>query len=363
MFLWGLGLLPYMDTWITTSATPLNRRSPRPPYTIDTVSERAPLLHTISAIVTGGPVAFGDCVGGSLAANRPGSPVTSNAAMLHLLAREDGTLLKTDVPGRAVDITWLNRIFNSSGTDAARAELWTGSSNISGVEYGTIFASSHSTPIAPSFPDLHLPDVDSVVWAFNSSRFPSPSPSPSPGPAAPCVRTPQNCTNEPGHTFCPSDPRAGQCQDKPVKVCPPCPPPPAPLAAAVDVVHELMPPAPTVVKAGARLTIPGVCKSPGGRHPTRSCSNYDNSIFALWYSAPLLGNGMAVLGEFAKAVPVSGMRISSIRETTADGGGNGVDVDLIGSQGEEVTIAVWTGSAVETKTATIGSDGTATVHA
>ena len=72
---------------------------------------------------------------------------------------------------------------------------------------------------------------------------------------------------------------------------------------------------------------------------------------------------MAVLGEFAKAVPVSGMRISSIRETTADGGGNGVDVDLIGSQGEEVTIAVWTGSAVETKTATIGSDGTATVHA
>ena len=81
MFLWGLGLLPYMDTWITTSATPLNRRSPRPPYTIDTVSERAPLLHTISAIVTGGPVAFGDCVGGSLATNRPGSPVTSNAAM------------------------------------------------------------------------------------------------------------------------------------------------------------------------------------------------------------------------------------------------------------------------------------------
>jgi hypothetical protein len=59
VFLWGLGLLPYKDTWITTSATPLNRKSPRPPYTIDTVSERAPLLHTISAIVTGGPVAFG----------------------------------------------------------------------------------------------------------------------------------------------------------------------------------------------------------------------------------------------------------------------------------------------------------------
>ena len=69
VFLWGLGLLPYKDTWMTTSATPLNRRAPVT-KTIDTVSERAPLLHTIAAIVAGGPVAFGDCVGGPLAANR-----------------------------------------------------------------------------------------------------------------------------------------------------------------------------------------------------------------------------------------------------------------------------------------------------
>ena len=162
VFLWGLGLLPYKDTWMSTSATPLNRKSPRPPYTIDTVSERAPLLHTVASIVAGGPVAFGDCVGGPLAKNRQGSNVTSNAAMLQLLARQDGTLLKTDKPGRAVDITWLNRIFNSSGADAARAELWTGSSNVSGMEYGTIFAAAHSTAIMPSLPDLHLPDVDSV---------------------------------------------------------------------------------------------------------------------------------------------------------------------------------------------------------
>ena len=273
VFLWGFGLLPYKDTWITTSATPLNRRSPRPPYTIDTVSERAPLLHTIAAIVTGGPVAFGarrhclfhrlcytalvlhaqpetaavliagDCVGGSFAANRPGSTVTSNAAMLHLLAREDGTLLKTDVPARAVDITWLNRVFNSSDTDAARAELWTGSTQVSGIEYGTIFASSHSTPISPSFRDLHLPDVDSMVWSFNNSRFPSPTPSPPPGPPAPCNRKPQPCPNEPGHTFCPSDPRAGQCQDKPVKNCPPCPPPPPAHESALPQVTSPYQPA------------------------------------------------------------------------------------------------------------------------
>jgi hypothetical protein len=37
-----------------------------------------------------------------------------------------------------------------------------------------------------------------------------------------CIRTPQPCAKEPGHTFCPNDPRAGQCQNAPVKVCPPC---------------------------------------------------------------------------------------------------------------------------------------------
>ena len=117
-----------------------------------------------------------------------------------------------------------------------------------------------------------------------------------------------------------------------------------------------------MIKAGARLTIPSVCKKPGGRHPTRSCGNYDNTIFALWYSAPLLSNGMAVLGEIAKAIPVSSQRFASIAETTTEGGSKGLTIGLIGSEGEVVTIAVWTGAAVEAKTATIGSDGTATLE-
>jgi hypothetical protein len=71
---------------MSTSLTPLNRKSvqrpggPRP--TIDTVSERAPLLHTVAALLTAGPVAFGDCVGGSFADHRPGSNRTSDAPML-----------------------------------------------------------------------------------------------------------------------------------------------------------------------------------------------------------------------------------------------------------------------------------------
>jgi len=113
------------------------------------------------------------------------------------------------------------------------------------------------------------------------------------------------------------------------------------------------------------------------------------------YSSPLLSNGMAVLGEYSKAIAVSAQRFSSITASTANSAettaaaagddtegksseevtqdeegrkikkgavGAGVTIGLLGSQGEEVTVAVWTGQAVVTKTTTIGSDGTATLQ-
>ena len=80
----------------------------------------------------------------------------------------------------------------------------------------------------------------------------------------------------------------------------------------------------------------------------------------------MLSNGMAVLGEVAKAVPVSGQRIRSIEPTAAYDGRRGTAstrIELIGSQGEEVTIAVWTGTTVETHSVVIDASGNATVHA
>jgi hypothetical protein len=74
---------------------------------------------------------------------------------------------------------------------------------------------------------------------------------------------------------------------------------------------------------------------------------------------------MAVLGEVAKAVPISSQRIRSIEPSATYDGGETAStrIELIGSQGEEVTIAVWTGSTVETHTVVIDASGNATVHA
>eukprot|EP01051_Picozoa_sp_SAG22_P021506 SAG22_NODE_4770_length_1168_cov_1.708138_2_plen_153_part_00 len=57
--------------------------------------------------------------------------------------------------------------------------------------------------------------------------------------AAPaCNRTPQPC-REAGHTFCPSDPTPGQCNDPPKKTCPPCQPGPAAKEATMILGRKL----------------------------------------------------------------------------------------------------------------------------
>eukprot|EP01048_Picozoa_sp_COSAG05_P003762 COSAG05_NODE_181_length_14767_cov_9.554859_4_plen_492_part_00 len=79
-----------------------------------------------------------------------------------------------------------------------------------------------------------------------------------------CDRTPKACTDAPGHTFCPNDPHAGQCQEPPVKSCPPCQPtrrPPLPGQPVLAVVHTPAPhrpaqPAPKYMDTFTNLTAP-----------------------------------------------------------------------------------------------------------
>ena len=165
VFLWGAGLLPYKDTFKTTDYKSKKRRGPAlgdkahhiPPGQLVDTSEQAPLLHAIASILSAAPVAFGDCMAAD-----------SNTSILSLLARQDGTLLKADVPARSVDSTWRQRVFKTDGP--AGAELWSTTTTVGdNATYGVVFAAQHKAPIAPTLPQLHVPDVRSVAWRFSIS--------------------------------------------------------------------------------------------------------------------------------------------------------------------------------------------------
>ena len=154
-------MLPYKDTWQTTSYQAHNRRSGVrgdpghriPPSILIGVSEEAPLLHAIASILSGAPVAFGDCM-----------RATTNVSILSVLSRQYGRLLKADVPIRSVDHTWLQKVFGTPGP--AAAEIWSTTTIITDRSYGVVMAAAHEVPVAPTLTQLHLPDVHSVAWRF-----------------------------------------------------------------------------------------------------------------------------------------------------------------------------------------------------
>ena len=162
VFVWGAGLLPYKDTFQTTTYRAHNHLSSvrgdpahhiAPNVPVD-VSEEAPLLHALASILSAAPVAFGDCM-----------RAPTNMSILGVLSRQDGTLLKPDVPIRSVDHTWLQKVFGTPGP--AAEELWPTSTQMGDQMYGVVMAASHKAPIAPTLSQLHLRDVSSVSWRFN----------------------------------------------------------------------------------------------------------------------------------------------------------------------------------------------------
>ena len=82
------------------------------------------------------------------------------------------------------------------------------------------------------------------------------------------------------------------------------------------------------------------------------------TVFALYFTSPVLSNGCAVLGEVGKAVPISPQRTAAIRAVE-----NGMEVDIIGSVGETVRMAFWSkAGGVSIVATTIRAGGKATVR-
>ena len=168
-------------------------------------------------------------------------------------------------------------------------------------------------------------DISSVnVTEFDSGNplaIPATDPSDCPAGSTP---KPQPCPNTKGRTFCPSAPRLGsdgrtQCEDPP-KACPPCP-----LEAA------------------------------GGPKP----KPYGEQIWELIYTAPTLANGMTLLGELEKMVPVSSVRFADVDDSAKDS----LSVSLLGAAGEEVEVGYLAkgSKSVAQKSCTMSAEGKCTL--
>ena len=114
----------------------------------------------------------------------------------------------------------------------------------------------------------------------------------------------------------------------------------------------------------------------GFNSTTRSCRSGTKTAcgYALHHAASRYDNGMALLGEVGKVVPVSRNRISSVSSVSEGSGGGSVTLHLRGVPGESITMAFWVpsrreareglggriapaGGTVKRVDAVIGSDG------
>jgi hypothetical protein len=93
VFIWGVGLLPFKDTFLSnrSQVAPTHANTGKDTGGFKDFHEQAPELHAISALLSTGPVSPSDGVDGA------------DVGLLMSLCREDGLLLKPDKPARAVD--------------------------------------------------------------------------------------------------------------------------------------------------------------------------------------------------------------------------------------------------------------------
>eukprot|EP00041_Stephanoeca_diplocostata_P022194 m.526816 g.526816 ORF g.526816 m.526816 type:complete len:797 (-) comp22006_c0_seq1:232-2622(-) len=80
--------------------------------------------------------------------------------------------------------------------------------------------------------------------------------------------------------------------------------------------------------------------------------------FGVTYAAPVLGNGMAILGEMAKWVPLSPIRFRAIDE----GAGGAVTITLAGAPNEVVHVATYHSGAITDTVCTLNADGMGTLN-
>lgn len=193
------------------------------------------------------------------------------------LCNADGLLLKPDKPARSIDAQWIGLLPNAP--KGPPGTLWSTHATVSNLTWGYILVAETTANWTATAIILGLPGTTSgISWARPKSQ-------------------PEGVE-------------------------------PATLAIeAFDEAHPLSIPATTPESsAESRGTVVGVVATP---------KPYGEQIWELLYTAPTLPNGMILLGEVNKMVPVSTMRFVSIDATASDS----TKVNMVGAKGEVVEIA------------------------
>jgi hypothetical protein len=214
------------------------------------------------------------------------------------LCNGDGLLLKPDKPARSIDAQWTSALPNAP--KGPPGTLWSTHATVSNLTWGYVFAAETTANWTATAGILGLPGTTSgVSWTRPKTQ-------------------PEGVE-------------------------------PAALAVeAFDEAHPLSIPATT--PAEARGSVVGVAATP---------QPYGEQIWELLYTAPALANGMIMLGEVNKMVPVSTMRFVSIDATASDS----TKVNMVGAKGEVVEIAflVHAGGTPTKSSCTMSSDGECTL--
>ena len=271
IFIWGVGLLPFKDTFLSNGT-------------------QTPPTHANSGTGKGGFKGFHEQAPqlhaiSAILSTGPVSPSDgiggADKGLLMSLCRADGLLLKPDKPARTVDAHWLSGVFNNTPGPQGRA-LWTTSTSLSTMTAAA--AAAVATTGTTRTWGYVLVAESEAAWSGSAATL-----------------------NLPGG----ANATSGVAWTRPKHS-----------SVGTGEAARIIPADITLVPFtdAKPLLVPATGK--------------DYGDFELIYTAPMLANGMVLLGEVAKVVAVSAARFTSVSAATA----GTIDLELAGVLGEHVEV-------------------------
>jgi hypothetical protein len=298
----ALGLAPFKDTF-RSSGNDQNcshNHGMGGPFPADT-AESFPELQLIVSVLTTGPVGVSDRSG------------EWDSSALRTACMPDGRLLKADNAATSIDASFAFRAFGSGGPDG---EVWSSYTELLPGVAGNL---RHWNIFSADLRAAYMLTPAELVGGSTST-----------------MERASEGTARDGREDAESE--EAEQEDE----------------GMVDIAELLVyphgePEAARPFSASAPLQL--TAQMEGFNSTTRSCRSATKTAcgYALHHAASRFDNGIALLGEVGKVVPVSRDRISSVSSVSDGSGGGSVTVHLRCVPGETVTMAFWVPSRREAR--------------